>query len=369
MSLFNMGDKAYVMLADGRIFEGYSLGAKGTAVGEIVFTTGMTGYQETLSEPNYYGQIVIQTFPLIGNYGVNDEDYESDSVAVNGYIVREWCNAPSNFRMQGNLDDFLKKHNVVGIHSIDTRCLTKIIREEGVMNGVITTENVYEKKDELLKLINEFTVKDAVKTMGAKENKEIKTENGKYSIAFFDFGSRRSLIDRFTEKGCNVTVVSPYTTAEEISAIAPDGIVFSEGPGDPAENGEIVENIKKIQTLGIPMYGISLGHQLVALANGGKTEKLKYGHRGANQPVLDHAIGRTFVTTQNHGYVVAENSIPSDIAEVTHINGNDKTCEGLAYKNIPCITTQFAPEICGGPLDTTYIIDKFIEMINTKEGK
>ena len=361
MSLFNLGKKAYLMLADGQVFEGRSFGAEGTVIGEVVFTTGLTGYQETLTDPSYYGQIVTQTFPLIGNYGVNSQDSESAKSYVSGYIVREWCNQPSNFRCEGNVNDFLKEHNIIGIHNIDTRRLTRLIRETGVMNGVITTENVYEKKDELLEQVKAYSVKDAVKSVTDSERHTYSADSPKYKVALFDFGYKRNIRQELVKRGCEVVVVPAYTTAEEIKKLAPDGIMFSNGPGDPAENTEIIANIREIQKLGIPIFGICLGHQLMALANGGKTEKLKYGHRGANQPVIDLESGLTYVTSQNHGYAVVGDSIPAEVGHVSHINANDKTCEGIRYTAVNARTVQFHPEAHGGPLDTAYLFDEFIE--------
>lgn len=361
MSFFNQSKKAYLMLADGQIFEGRSFGAEGTVIGEVVFTTGLTGYQETLTDPSYYGQIVTQTFPLIGNYGVNHEDNESARSYVSGYIVREWCSAPSNFRMEGNINDFLKEHNIIGIHSIDTRKLTRNIREAGVMNGVITTEDIYPKKEELLSRIRDYTIKNAVMNVTNSETLVYSNEEPLYKVALFDFGYKRNIRQELVKRGCEVTVVPAYTTAETIKEMNPDGIMFSNGPGDPTENTEIIENIKKIQTLGIPIFGICLGHQLMALANGARTEKLKYGHRGANQPVIDLASGLTYVTSQNHGYAVVGESIAPEIGSVSHINANDKTCEGIKYTAVNAFTVQFHPEAHGGPLDTDYLFDEFIE--------
>ena len=259
MSLFNQSEKAYLLLADGTVFEGRSFGAKGTVTGEVVFTTGdfetaygevvfntsITGYLESITDPSYCGQILVQTFPLIGNYGVNDEDFESARSYVSGYIVREWCNTPSNFRCQGTIEDFLIKQNIIGIHSIDTRSLTRKIREVGVMNGIISTEDVYENKDELLKSLHEYKVRDAVKNVTGTEFRTYCGEAPKYKVALFDFGYKRNIRNELVKRGCEVTVVPAYTTAEEIKEISPDGIMLSNGPGDPTENTEIIENIKK----------------------------------------------------------------------------------------------------------------------------
>lgn len=361
MSLFNQGEKAYLMLANGQVFEGRSFGAKGTVIGEVVFATGLTGYQETLTDPSYYGQIVTQTFPLIGNYGVNNEDNESSKAYLSGYIVREWCEMPSNFRCGGNVDGFLKEQNVVGICNIDTRCLTRMIREAGVMNGVITTENVYAKKDELLEKIRAFEVKNAVSSVTGTGMLTYAGNNPKYRVALFDFGYKRNIRQELVNRGCEVIVVPAGTTADEIKNLSPDGIMFSNGPGDPAENVDIIANIREIEKLGIPIFGICLGHQLMALANGGRTEKLKYGHRGANQPVIDIESGLTYVTSQNHGYAVVGSSIPAEVGHVSHINANDKTCEGIRYTSVNAFTVQFHPEAHGGPLDTSYLFDEFIK--------
>lgn len=361
MSLFKQSEKAYLMLANGQVFEGRSFGAKGTVIGEVVFATGLTGYQETLTDPSYYGQIVTQTFPLIGNYGVNDEDDESSKAYLSGYIVREWCEIPSNFRCGGNINDFLKEQNVVGICNIDTRRLTRMIREAGVMNGIITTNDVYAQKDELLEKIRAFEVKNAVSSVTGTGMLTYAGNDPKYRVALFDFGYKRNIRQELVNRGCEVIVVPAATTADEIKKLSPDGIMFSNGPGDPSENVEIIENIKEIEKLGIPIFGICLGHQLMALANGGRTEKLKYGHRGANQPVIDIESGLTYVTSQNHGYAVVGDSIPDDVGKVSHINANDKTCEGIRYTSVNAFTVQFHPEAHGGPLDTSYLFDEFIK--------
>ncbi|MBQ8296642.1 MAG: glutamine-hydrolyzing carbamoyl-phosphate synthase small subunit [Ruminococcus sp.] len=359
MSLFNQGEKAYLMLANGQIFEGKSFGAKGTVFGEVVFSTAVVGFQETLTDPSNYGLIVTQTFPSVGNYGVNSEDNESDSTHLSGYVAREWCDAPSNFRMEGRIDDFLIKNNVVGICNIDTRCLTRVIREQGVMNGVITTEDVYSKKEELLEKVKAYEIKDAVKNVTCTEAHTYSCENAKYKVVLMDFGVKKSTIRSLTDNGCEVTVVPAYTTAETIKSMNPDGIMLSSGPGNPADNMDIVENLKEIQQLGIPMFGICLGHQLLALANGAETAKLKYGHRGANQPVIDLESGLTHVTSQNHGYEVLCDSIDPETAAISHVNANDKTCAGIRYKNINASTVQ---------VSAAFSYDEFLAMMN-KEVK
>lgn len=370
--------RAYLLLSDGTVFEGWSFGAEGTTIGEVVFTTGMTAYQETITDPSYYGQIVTQTFPLIGNYGVNSLDKESNHAYLKGYIVREWCEKPSNFRSEGNLNDYLKEKGVIAIYGIDTRSLTRKIREFGVMNGMVTTEPITDKEAALEK-IRQFEIVDAVKTVSCdhdfdfidkvssqlKEtlptNKPTKSEN--YHIAMFDFGYKQNIARGLFRRNCRVTVVPYNTTAEQIRELNPDGIMLSNGPGNPAENVEVIETLKQLMEMKIPIFGICLGHQLLALANGARTEKLKYGHRGANQPVIDLNLDRTLVTSQNHGYTVVGDSISPEIGRVSHINANDGTCEGVEYFNAPAFTVQFHPEARGGPLDTDYLFDRFMKLI------
>lgn len=276
--------KAYLLLANGQVFEGKSFGVTGTTIGEVVFATGMTGYQETLTDPSYYGQIAVQTFPLNGNYGTNSSDYESPKCWLKGYIVREWCEVPSNFRCEGTIDAFLKANGVIGLYGIDTRQLTRVIRESGVMNGMITTEDVFAKKEELLMQIQAYEIKDAVETVSTKEKQVYTVEEPKYHVVMMDFGYKRHILQHLKNRNCNVTVVPYNTTAEEILALRPDGVMLTNGPGNPAENTEVIQTLQQLIAQKIPMFGICLGHQLTALANGGETVKLKYGHRGGNQP-------------------------------------------------------------------------------------
>ena len=359
-----MSRKAYLILENGTVFEGKSFGAEKETMGELVFTTAMTGYLETLTDPSYFGQVVIQTFPLIGNYGVIPSDFESKVPSLRGYIVREWCNTPSNFRSQGNINDFLVKQNIIGIHSIDTRCLTRIIRETGVMNGMITTsEPTDEFKAQALERIRAYVVGPVVPKVSVKQPEKFSAENGKYKVALMDYGYKFNIRRELVKRGCDVTVFPYDTSAEEILKFAPDGIMLSNGPGDPQDNTVSINTLKELIPHKIPTFGICLGHQLLALANGATTVKLKYGHRGGNQPVTDVTVDRTFITSQNHGYAVVSDSLPESAGKVSHINGNDKTCEGVMYTNAPAFTVQFHPEACGGPHDTAYLFDKFISLM------
>ena len=360
-------DKATLLLKDGTCFSGYSLGAKGTTMGEVVFTTTMTGYQEVLTDPSYYGQIVTQTYPLIGNYGVNREDNESYRSWVKGYIVREWCPNPSNFRCEGTIDEFLKEQNIIGIYGIDTRRLTRIIRETGVMNGIITTEDVTAKKEELLKLIESYEITDAVKHVTTDRSETYDPEKMTRKVVLMDFGYKRNILNNLLSRGAQVTVVPGTATAQEVLSYSPDGIMLTNGPGDPAENKDIIETVRLLSGSSVPIFGICLGHQIMALANGAKTAKLKYGHRGANQPVKDLTVGRTYITSQNHGYAVLSETIPPEVGDLSHINMNDNTCEGIRYKKIPAFTVQFHPEASAGPQDTAYLFDRFFDLMNKED--
>ncbi len=345
-----MSRAAYLVLENGTVFEGKSFGAEKETTGELVFTTAMTGYLETLTDPSYFGQVVLQTFPLIGNYGVIRSDFETPTPALNGYIVREWCQAPSNFRCEGNLDTFLKEKNVPGICGIDTRALTRIVREYGVMTCRI--QYTPEVTDDLLAEMKNYVITDAVESTTITEKETFPVDDAKYHVVLMDFGAKHNIGRELNKRGCSLTVVPAGTAAEEVLALNPDGVMLSNGPGDPAKNTAVIAELKKLSDSGVPMFGICLGHQLLALARGAQTEKLKYGHRGANQPVKELASGKVYITSQNHGYAVVSDSLPSD-AVVSYVNGNDNTCEGVSYTDIPAFSVQFHPEAHGGPLDTS----------------
>ncbi len=356
-----MVQKAYLILENGNIFEGKSFGCSGEAVGEIVFTTAMTGYLETLTDPSYYGQIVVQTFPLIGNYGVIPSDFESDRPHVKAYIVRDWCQEPSNFRCEGDLDTFLKKAGIVGLYGIDTRALTKIVREYGVMNGKIVTD---EKSGFGLSELKNYKIVDAVENTTCKEEMVFKPDGEiKRRVCLWDFGAKHNIGRELVKRGCEVTILPAGTKAERIFELAPDGIMLSNGPGDPADNVGIIAELAKVCEKKIPTFGICLGHQLLALSQGAKTEKLKYGHRGANQPATDIVSGKTYITSQNHGYAVVSESLKEGARE-SFRNANDGTCEGVTYDYMPAFSVQFHPEACGGPLDTAFLFDRFIKMMD-----
>ena len=357
-----MPNTAYLILENGMVFKGKSFGAQGEIIGEAVFTTGMTGYLETLTDQSYFGQIVLQTFPLIGNYGIIPEDFESSSIGTSAYIVKNWCQDPSNFRSEGDLDTFLKERNIVGLYGVDTRAITKIIRESGVMNAKITN---IEPTDTDLEEIKSYKIKDAVAGVSSKEVTHYKSDNSKYKVALMDFGMKENIKRELLAHGCDVTVFSHDSKTSDLLSINPDGIMLSNGPGDPAVNTDIIENLKEIMATGVPMFGICLGHQLLALANGFETDKLKYGHRGANQPVKDLQSGKVYITSQNHGYAVKSESIDKDIAQELFVNVNDRTCEGILYKKIPAFSVQFHPEASGGPLDTAFLFDRFINSMET----
>lgn len=356
-----MDNKVYICLANGDIFEGKSFGAKGEVLGELVFTTGMGGYIETLTDPSYYGQIVMQTFPLIGNYGFIEEDQESEKSAVSAYIVREYCKEPSNFRCGYTLEKYLENNNIVGVYDVDTREITKAIREYGVMNAVITDDP--DKVD--MEKLKAYKVTDAVKSVSCAKPYMSASDEHKYNVVLIDYGTKKNIVRELNKRGCNVAVVPYDTKAQDILALDPDGIMLSNGPGDPEENTEAISELAKLVGKK-PIFAICLGHQLLALALGASTTKLKYGHRGVNQPVKNLETGRTFISSQNHGYAVVNESVESIGGKISYINANDGTCEGVDYPDKSAFSVQFHPEACSGPHDTRFIFDKFTDMMGGK---
>ncbi|MGN0160640.1 MAG: carbamoyl phosphate synthase small subunit [Lachnospiraceae bacterium] len=352
--------KAYLILEDGTVFTGTSIGANKEVISEIVFNTSMTGYLEVLTDPSYAGQAVTMTYPLIGNYGICRGDMESLKCWHDGFIVRELSRIPSNFRSEYSIQQFLIENDIPGISGIDTRALTKILREKGTMNGMITTDSNYDLSIVIPK-IKAFKASKVVEKVTCKEKYVLKGDG--YKVALMDFGAKKNIARSLNERGCEVTVYPASTTAEEILATNPDGIMLSNGPGDPKENVEIIKEIKKLYDSNIPIFAICLGHQLMALATGADTYKLKYGHRGANHPVKDLATGRVYISSQNHGYAVDEKTLDPKVAKPAFINVNDGTNEGLAYEGKNIFTVQFHPEACAGPQDTAYLFDRFIDMM------
>lgn len=352
--------KAYLVLSNGKVFEGKRFGADKDTVGELVFTTGVIGYQENLTDPTYYGQIILQTFPLIGNYGIN-EDCPGKCFAA-GLVVREWCDAPSNFRSQGDLDAYLKKQGIPGIFGIDTREVTRTIRENGDMAAMICDEIPAD-----LTALSTYQIKDAVKAVAEASSAVIPADKDEdCKITLIDYGTKWNAVSELTKRGCTVTVL-PYTsTAEEVLATAPDGILLSDGPGNPAENTAQIDTVKAL--IGkAPMMGISLGHQILALAMGGKCEKLHHGHRGGNQPVKDLMGTRTYMTTQNRGYTVLADSLQG-VGEEIFRNVNDGTCEGLQYSD-GSFSVQFRPEAANGPHDTAFLYCRFVQTVKNAKSK
>ena len=347
--------KAYLVLADGTVYEGQGFGAETDCVGELVFTTGMVGYIETLTDPSYAGQIVMQTFPLIGNYGIIEDDFEGNTHA-RGYVVREWCDTPSNFRSQYDLDAFLKRRGIPGICGLDTRALTRRIREQGVVNATICSKVPDDLSDviayRVTGVVNEATC--AAASVHPAEGEQ------KHRVALINYGAKRNIARELQKRGCEVTVFPATVAAEDILGGGFDGVMLSNGPGDPTENTFCIAQIAKL--LGnIPLFGICLGHQLTALAAGGRAEKMKYGHRGANQPVKEVGGSRTYITSQNHGYAILPDSIRR--GNLYFVNANDGSCEGIDYPGLNAFTVQFHPEACSGPRDTAFLFDRFISMM------
>ena len=400
--------KAFLILEDGTVFTGTSFGAAKEVISEIVFNTSMAGYPEVLTDPSYAGQAVCMTYPLIGNYGVCLEDMESVRPWPDALIVRETCHVPSNFRSDESLDAFMKKYDIPGISGIDTRALTKLLREIGTMNGMITTDEHYDlqiilpqlKKYTCGKVVEKVTCKEKYTVPGAKDLSEngpisghaffdsneyekyqdgdksckekrpslVRNLNGQgLKIGLLDVGLKENIVRSLSMRGCDVTVYPAWTPAAEILADQPDGIMISNGPGDPKECTSIIAEVRKLYESNVPIFAICLGHQLMALATGSDTFKLKYGHRGGNHPVKDLTTGRVYISSQNHGYAVDESSVNPAIAEPLFVNVNDGTNEGLIYKGKNIFTVQFHPEACPGPQDSGFLFDRFIE--NIKEGR
>jgi carbamoyl-phosphate synthase small subunit len=393
-----MSKKAFLILEDGTVFEGTHIGADKEVISEIVFNTSMAGYLEVLTDPSYAGQAVCMTYPLIGNYGICKDDCESKRPWPDGFIVRELSRIPSNFRCDMSIQEYLEKNDVPGIAGIDTRALTKILREKGTMNGMITTDENYDFSVIQPKL-KAYTTGKVVEKVTCDAKYEVKgttdlAQNGplsgaarfdkeKYAagerepkpalvrelngeglkVALLDFGAKDNIVRCLAERGCDVTVFPALTSAEEIIAFAPDGIMLSNGPGDPKECTSIIAEVKKLYDTEIPIFAICLGHQLMALATGADTHKMKYGHRGGNHPVKDLATGRVYISSQNHGYVVDTDNLDEKIAVPAFVNVNDGTNEGLAYTGKNIFTVQFHPEACPGPQDSGYLFDRFIKMM------
>ena len=394
--------KAFLILEDGTVFEGTHIGADKEVISEIVFNTSMAGYLEVLTDPSYAGQAVCMTYPLIGNYGICKDDMESRKPWPDGFIVRELSRNYSNFRADISIQQFLEENGVPGIAGIDTRALTKILREKGTMNGMITTNENY-NFDEILPRLKAYTTGKAVEKVTCDHVYEVKgsqslTENGAISgsakfdaaafaegvrekkpslvkelngkgkkVALLDLGTKANIAYSLKSRGCDVTVYPAQTKAEEIIAAAPDGIMLSNGPGDPKECTEIIAEIRKLYDTDIPIFAICLGHQLMALATGADTYKMKYGHRGGNHPVKDLATGRVYISSQNHGYVVDMDKLDPKVATPAFINVNDGTNEGLNYTGKKIFTVQFHPEACCGPQDSGYLFDRFIDMMEVNE--
>ena len=349
--------KAFLILEDGTVFTGQSIGAPREVISEIVFNTSMTGYLEVLTDPSYAGQAVVMTYPLIGNYGICYEDMESDRPWLDAFIVRELSRIPSNFRSEDTIQNFLLKYDIPGIAGIDTRALTKILREKGTMNGCITTDEHYQI-DDILPKLKAYTTGKVVEKVTCKEKYVLEGDGPK--VALLDLGAKRNIARSLNERGCEVTVYPALTSAEEILAANPDGIMLSNGPGDPKECTSVIEEIRKLYASDIPIFAICLGHQLMALAD---THKMKYGHRGGNHPVRDLSDGRVYISSQNHGYVVDTDNLDPSVAVPAFENVNDGTNEGLSYTGKNIFTVQYHPEACPGPRDSAYLFDRFMKMM------
>jgi carbamoyl-phosphate synthase small subunit len=364
----NLSKKAILVLEDGRTFRGEAFGAEGEVFGEMVFNTSMSGYQEILTDPSYAGQIVCMTYPLIGNYGVNEEDIESRKPWVEGFVVREASRIASNWRSTETLDSYLKRHKIVGIEHIDTRALVRHIRDKGAMRAVISSVDL-DEKSLLEKVLNspEMKNRELASSVTIKKTFDYPAENQeKFHVVAYDFGVKTNSLREFAKFGCKVTVVPAETPADEVLKMKPDGIFLSNGPGDPSSMKAVVEQIKMLTESQVPMFGICLGHQILGQVFGGETYKLKFGHRGGNQPIKDLTTGKIEIAAHNHGFAVEAESLP-DSVEVTHVNLNDNTVAGLQHKTLPVFSVQYHPESAPGPHDSEYLFKRFIELMEKKD--
>lgn len=354
-----MTTHAHLVLADGTVYRGQIFGESNPVMGEVVFNTSMTGYQEMLTDPSYAGQIVMPTYPLIGNYGINLDDNESSRIQVAGFIVREHSLQPSHYNSIFTLEEYLKEQGITGISNLDTRAVTRRIRSTGVMMGIITTEDPAEALGRL-KVANSYDSMDLVQSVSTQESYEWESSGASKRIIVMDFGVKYNILRSLSKRGCAIRILPPTATAEEIMSFHPDGVLFSPGPGDPMHNQIAIRTAKNlIGTL--PIMGICLGHQIVSIAMGATTYKLKFGHRGGNHPVQDLTTNRIYITAQNHGYAVSDNNLPPEL-KVTHRNINDETIEGIRHIGLPIMTIQYHSEASPGPLDNDYIFDDFIDM-------
>ena len=363
----NQSKTAILVLEDGRVFRGKSFGADGETFGEMVFNTSMSGYQEILTDPSYAGQIVAMTYPLIGNYGVNEEDVESRRPWVEGFVVREASKVASNWRSTETLDSYLKRHKIVGIEKIDTRALVRHIRDKGAMRAVISSIDA-DEKSLLEKVLNspEMSNRELASCVTIEENFEYAAENEqKFHVVAYDFGVKTNSLREFAKHGCKITVVPSDARAEDVLALKPDGIFLSNGPGDPSSMKRVIEEITKLTMENVPMFGICLGHQILGQVFGGETYKMKFGHRGGNQPIMDLTTGKVEITAHNHGFAVDADSLP-DAIEITHVNLNDRTVAGLRHKTLPIFSVQYHPESAPGPHDSEYLFERFIELMEKK---
>lgn len=350
--------KAEIILENGMKFKGSAFGYVKETVGEVVFTTGMTGYQETLTDPSFAGQIVTMTYPLIGNYGINLEDMESDRPFLKGFVVREKCDMPNNWRCEMELDGFLKQHKIMGLEGIDTRALTRVLRDNGTMLGIITTRVDDLTPSQIKQKFDTYTNKDAVKEVTPKE-KHVMSGKGTH-LAVIDCGIKKGILRDLHKRGCKLSIFPAFTPVDEILGCSPDAVFLGNGPGNPKDIPDVVENVKEILKSDIPVLGICLGHQIISLALGCNTSRLKFGHHGGNHPVKDVATGRVYITSQNHEYVVSD---LADDVEATFVNVNDGSIEGIRHKTKPVYSVQFHPEATPGPLDTQFLFDRFLKII------